>query len=108
MADATYPREPSARWRLRIPLDVPSPPSLGDLTGDGVLDAVIRAGRTRLDVYPGTGREDLFAADPIGVEVDLPPGGERILFRDLNGDGRADLLVVSQDSGNPVWVALSR
>ena len=110
MEGDVYPGNPSRRWSITYPTTAPAPNTFADLTGDGILDAVVPARGGGLDVYPGTGDGDLFTLEPIGVEVDLPSGlaGEVIWFRDLNRDGRADMLIVPPESGQPVWVALSR
>lgn len=108
MADGEYPEEPSDRWRKRLPINAPAPETLADATGDGILDLVVPTRMTRLEVFPGTGDGNLFASKSIRVNIDLPKGGDALLFRDLNRDGKADMLVVPAESGKPVWVALSR
>ena len=108
MTDTRYPVEPTKRWRTRMPIEVLGPDSLADLTGDGVLDVVVAPSKTRLDIHPGTGDASLFSRKAITIEMNLPEGEGTILFRDLNRDGKADMLVVPSEAGRPLWVALSR
>lgn len=108
LIDGTYPEDPSESWRMRMRMNAPAPMTLADVTGDGLLDAVAPSRLSRLEVFPGTGGADLFVVDPLTIKLDLPKGGDTLVFRDLNRDGKADMLVVPEKSGNPVWVALSR
>ena len=108
MTDGVYPEAPSKQLSRRLRLNVVAPDALADVTGDGILDVVLPTRRNRLEIFAGTGDADLFADQPIKVDLDLPKGDDAILFRDLNRDGKADMLVVRTEGGKPVWVALSR
>ena len=108
MDDGVFAAAPSVQWSVRVPRNAPTPFAFADVTGDGFLDVVVPATGNGLEVYAGTGGSDLFAQDPTGVELLLPSSGGELRFRDLNRDGRADMLIVPQDSARPVRVALSR
>ena len=108
MTDGVYPEEPSMQLSKTRQPNVPSPDALGDVTGDGILDVVVATRKNRLEVFAGTGDGDLFATDPMEINLELPDYGDAIIFRDLNRDGKADMLVYPLESGLPIWVALSR
>lgn len=78
-----------------------SPPlALGDVNGDGTTDLLIPNGRT-LGVHFGPDWDTRSAQWPLPLDLDPPEakGGEAreevadVLWRDLDGDGRTDLLV---------------
>ncbi len=63
--------------------------ALRDLNGDGRLDLVagLLAGGTSVSLGNGDGS--------FGTEVDYPAGGSTVVFGDLNGDGKTDLVTIS-------------
>jgi hypothetical protein len=74
----------------------------GDLTGDGVPDLVVcpdEGGGPRVQVYRGL--DFTKVADFFGINDLTFRGGARVAIGDLNGDGRADLLVAAGFGGGP-------
>lgn len=76
--------------------------SAGDLTGDGKAEIVVspdEGGGPRVQVYDGgTAR---LLADLYGIDDPNFRGGVRTAVGDINGDGRADLVVAAGSGGGP-------
>jgi hypothetical protein len=76
--------------------------AVGDLTGDGVADLAIspdEGGGPRVRVFTGNGFKQL--ADFFGIDDPAFRGGARPALGDVNGDGKADLLVAAGFGGGP-------
>jgi hypothetical protein len=74
----------------------------GDLTGDGRADLVItpdQGGGPRVRAFSGDGFG--LIADFLGIEDEAFRGGARAALGDVNGDGRADLVVAAGFGGGP-------
>jgi FG-GAP-like repeat len=72
------------------------PLALGDLNGDGNVDAVVSdSAAGRLVVLLGNGRGGLVAAPPVATGGTKPSG---VALVDLNGDGRLDAAVANSGS----------
>ena len=78
--------------------------ALGDVDGDGDVDAALRADSTGLQIWTNDGSGHFAAA---GVRLDLA-GITAAAFADLNGDGSLDLFLTSSVSviqqRNQVWL----
>lgn len=73
---------------------------LGDVTGSGHADVVVREAH-RISVIPGDygmPRNRPQAATQVWLKAELPPQ-ERVLLADLNADGRQDLVAYDPGSG---------
>jgi len=74
----------------------------GDLNGDGFADIAItpdEGGGPRVRVF--SGKDGSQIADFFGIEDPNFRGGARAAIADVNGDGRADLLVAAGFGGGP-------
>lgn len=65
----------------------------GDVTGDGRADLLIEWTHRELHVYAGVSGPELFAHEPRKVEVELPNDEEFTWMKDLNQDGRQDIVM---------------
>lgn len=123
MRGNSYPAEPNVTRPVKIRFSLASGDVLagnwvqiGDATGDGLADLLVRHDETRIDVYAGSADDELFAAEPFAVAVDLPDhkvGPDNVSPVDLNDDGRDDLLIsfparAGEEEPNRLGIVLSR
>lgn len=95
MEDGQYAEDPVRLARLKFPVDrseVMHVQGRLDLTGDGIVDLVTDNGEDVVSVYPG--RAYAFADEPSHSHaIRVPPGEDHLFTHDLNGDGRAEIVV---------------
>ena len=78
-------------------VDIPAL-EVADFDGDGLQDLVVQTESDRLSYYRGESTNRLFAKKPSEFEVVLPRNGELVDTEDINGDGRADMLLRYDES----------
>ena len=120
MRDNAYPEEPNVTKPIRFRFSLRSGSVLsgrwmdtGDLTGDGLTDLFVPVDG-EIEVYAGTGDDNLFRDRPATIPVDFPettmPGG--VTIADLNDDGRDDIVMrfppSEENEANRIGVVLSR
>ncbi len=99
MEDGAFPRQPTAKRRIRprlypIGTGVFFPPVLiGDLHGDGRMDLVTGKGREELHIYAGIDAPGAFARAPQTLSIALPDDERHTRLVDLNKDAKQDILV---------------
>ncbi|MEU6488604.1 FG-GAP-like repeat-containing protein [Streptomyces sp. NPDC046887] len=95
----TYTQEFGTTWVLR--------PEFADVSGDGLVDWLWIAPDSAVDafIHNPPGPERPWSADsslPIATGVGVSP--DKVRFADLNGDRRADYLVLNGDSSVRAWI----
>ena len=68
-----------------------------DITGDGRKDLLVQKGEGTLLVYPGQAGETMFAKKAIKLSLDLPESRAGIQVKDLDNDGRDELILDQGD-----------
>ena len=97
--DGGYAEEPNYVARTDVhfsmssgQIDVPAI-EVADFDGDGLKDLMMQERPDRLSLSMGVANENLFADDSTRIEVDLPRNGMLVMSEDIDGDGRADLIM---------------
>ena len=67
--------------------------AIADVDGDGRAELMVQEGPDTLRVLKGRDDSRLFDDDGPTLSMPLPRNGQMVEARDLDGDGRADLLV---------------
>ena len=73
-------------------MDIPAV-KVADFDGDGLQDLMMQTRPDRLSFFNGVRGGSLFADDATDLDVDLPRNGDLVTTEDIDGDGRADLLI---------------
>jgi len=73
-------------------VDIPAV-KVADFDDDGQQDLMMQTRADRLSFYRGVPAENLFAKEASDFDVALPRNGDLVTTNDINGDGRADLII---------------
>jgi len=101
--EGKFSSAPSIRKTISAKFDFSSgdlfvPAVLGaDITGDGRKDLLVQKGEGTLLVYPGQAGETMFAKKAIKLSLDLPESRAGIQVKDLDNDGRDELILDQGD-----------
>lgn len=91
--EADYIAKTNVRFSVRTGhMDIPAI-KIADFDGDGLQDLMMQTRPTRLSFFAGRPRGELFAHDATNLEVELPRNGDLVDIKDVNGDGRSDLVI---------------
>lgn len=110
MRDGSYSTEPNLRRNIRVDFDLGSgrvsvPLNLTrDLDGDGLVDLIVQTDEDQLEIFMGTGGNEIFSRDSVLYQVDLPDQLDNesalaqsfVSFADINADGVEDILIQHQ------------
>ena len=99
-ANGVYREESDYQTRFKVEFDLTTGQmrypaiKIADFDGDGPADLLLQGDDDVLELYPGTGDDNLFGKQQLqSLELPLPSNGQMVEARDLDDDGRADLLV---------------
>jgi len=91
--EANYITKTNVRFSVTTGhMDIPAI-KVADFDGDGLQDLMMQTRPDRLSFFAGVRTTSLFADDPSDMEVDLPRNGDLVTTEDIDGDGRADLVI---------------
>jgi len=79
-----------------------------DITGDGRKDLLVQKGTGTLLVYPGQAGETMFAKKAIKLALDLPESQAGIQVKDLDHDGRDELILDPGEEYNVISIVSFR
>lgn len=94
-----YPADADYRTRFKVEFDLKTgltrypAVAIADFDGDGAAELMVQENPDELTFYPGASGEALFGDKPRGMSLPLPRNGQMVEARDLDDDGRSDLLV---------------
>jgi len=94
-----YPEESDYRTRFKVEFDLETGlmryPAviIADVDGDGPTELLVQEDADELSVYPGVGGRELFGEREKVLSLPLPRNGQMVEARDVDQDGRMDLLV---------------
>ena len=66
---------------------------IADFDGDGLAELLVQEEPDELTLYPGVGEPALFGKSERTLALPLPINGQMVEARDLDDDGRADLII---------------
>ncbi len=98
-ADGHYPEASDYRTRFKVEFDLETGlmryPAvvIADFNGDGAAELLVQEDEDELHLYPGGDPEKLFGKRERTLSMPLPRNGQMVEARDLDEDGRSDLLV---------------
>ena len=79
-----------------------------EITGDGRKDLLVQKGAGTLLVYPGQAGETMFAKKAIKLALDLPESRAGIQVKDLDQDGRDELILNPGEEYNVISIVSFR
>jgi hypothetical protein len=94
-----YPDDSDYRTRFKVEFDLKTglmryPAVLiADFDGDGAAELMVQEDPDELTLYPGIAEPTLFGKREQTLSIPLPRNGQMVEARDLDDDGRSDLLV---------------
>jgi len=97
--DGRYPDESDYRTRFKVEFDLKTGLSrypavaIADFDGDGAAELMVQEETDELTLYPGLAEQPMFGKKGQTLSLALPRNGQMVEARDLDDDGRSDLLV---------------
>ncbi|UCC14918.1 MAG: VCBS repeat-containing protein [Gammaproteobacteria bacterium] len=94
-----YPQESDYRTRFKVEFDLKTgltrypAVAIADFDGDGSAELLLQEDADELTLYSGIANPTLFGDTGRTFPLSLPRNGQMVETRDLDGDGRSDLLV---------------
>ncbi|MGB5622193.1 MAG: VCBS repeat-containing protein [Gammaproteobacteria bacterium] len=98
-ADGRYPDDSDYQTRFKVEFDLKTGLSrypavaIADFDGDGTAELMVQEEPDELTLYPGLTDQAMFGKNGQTLSLPLPRNGQMVEARDLDDDGRADLLV---------------
>lgn len=98
-ADGGYPAKSDYRTRFKVEFDLETGLTrypavrIADFDGDGHAELLVQEQPDELTLYPGVTGAALFGKNERTLRVPLPINGQMVEARDLDDDGRADLII---------------
>ena len=97
--DGSFPESSDYRTKFKVEFDLKTGLTrypaieLADVDGDGLAELLVQEEDDELSVYPGVGAPDVFGKLDRTLSLPMPSAGDMVRARDLDDDGRADLVV---------------
>ncbi|MBC8346176.1 MAG: VCBS repeat-containing protein [Candidatus Marinimicrobia bacterium] len=105
MADGQFPPNPNGKKRLKAHVNIYDEKGgffpfmrLGDITGDGLPELLIATKKDEVQIFLGKPNLNILNVEPIKVNIVVPKLETHTWLKDLNQDGKQDILMYHTDS----------